>query len=67
MEQVAIEPMVKRGRPKTGRKETLQIPMDKPDLDAIRAHAEATDQPVADVARRLMKGELRWSDLKTSH
>lgn len=64
MEQVSIEPTVKRGRPKTGRKKTLQVPLDEPDLDAIRAHAEATVQPVADVARRLMKGELRWSDLK---
>lgn len=64
MEQTAAEPTVKRGRPKTGRKSTLQVPLDKPDLKAIKAHSEATEQPIAEVARQLMKGELRWSDLK---
>lgn len=42
------------GRPKRAEppKERLQVPLDKPVIERIKAHAAATGQTVAEVARK---------------
>jgi hypothetical protein len=49
-----------RGRPATGRKEIIQVPMDKADLEAIRTFAMATGDSAAEIMRLLVKGNLKW-------
>jgi hypothetical protein len=57
-----IQP-ARRGRPPTGRKTVMQVPMDEDDASAVREFADAEGMYVADVLRGLIKGELQWSKI----
>lgn len=54
----------RRGRPPSGRKERLQVMLDADDYAAIVAAAAARGETQADLGRKLVKGEVAWSDVE---
>lgn len=62
METIAQSTTMARqpGRPKSDkpRKTTLQVPLDEPDVKAIRAHAKRSNSTTAEVLRKWIKAGL---------
>lgn len=57
-----IEPR-RPGRPKTARKVVVQVPIDAPVLERIRAYSLEKGMSVADTVRRLITHEISLSDI----
>lgn len=63
MSNASFATPARRGRPPSGRKVVLQVPVDADEADAIRVYAEETGRTMADVLRDLVRGRLKWKEV----
>lgn len=54
----------RRGRPPTGRKVVVQLPIDPDDSDALRNYAERQGRTIADVGRDIFYGKIKWKEVR---
>lgn len=53
----------RRGRPPTGRKETLQVSIEPEDMQVIDDAGATLGQTRSEIGRALIKGEMTWAEV----